>query len=64
MMTACPWDDCIYPSCNSRMGCVDDKHTIPLDNRALVVRHSFANPFWWGYHRFIWWEHQRRGRVH
>jgi hypothetical protein len=28
----------------------------------LIVRHSFANPHWWGWHRFLIWEHQRRGR--
>jgi hypothetical protein len=22
--------------------------------RALVVRSSFANPYWWGWHRYLW----------
>lgn len=30
----------------------------------LILRHSFANPMWWGFHRFLWWEHERRGRRH
>ena len=30
---------------------------------ALVPRHSFANPMWWGF-CFMWWEHERRGRRH
>lgn len=20
----------------------------------LIVRHSFANPHWWGWHRYLW----------
>lgn len=20
----------------------------------LIVRHSFANPYWWGWHRYLW----------
>ena len=27
----------------------------------LILRHSFANPYWWGWHRFLWWEATRRG---
>ena len=29
--------------------------------RAVVVRLSFANPYTWGWHRFLWWERTRRG---
>ena len=29
--------------------------------KSIVVRNSFANPYWWGWHRFIWWERSRRG---
>jgi hypothetical protein len=21
---------------------------------ALIVRSSFANPYWWGWHRYLW----------
>lgn len=21
---------------------------------SLIVRHSFANPYWWGWHRYLW----------
>jgi len=31
---------------------------------ALIVRHSFANPWWWGYHRAIWAWHEQRRRRH
>jgi hypothetical protein len=27
----------------------------------MIVYWSPANPFWWGYHRFIWAEHVKRG---
>jgi hypothetical protein len=27
----------------------------------MIVRHSFANPFWWGWHRFLWAEGRKRG---
>jgi hypothetical protein len=30
---------------------------------ALVLRHSFANPFWWQFHFFMHFEHKRRGRM-
>jgi hypothetical protein len=20
----------------------------------LILRHSFANPYWWGWHRYLW----------
>lgn len=20
----------------------------------VIVRHSFANPYWWGWHRYLW----------
>jgi hypothetical protein len=29
--------------------------------RALIVRESFVNPYWWGWHRFLFWEALRRG---
>lgn len=29
----------------------------------LIVRASFANPYWWGWHRFLWAEGVRRGRM-
>lgn len=29
---------------------------------ALIVRWSPANPFWWGWHRFLIWNHLSRGR--
>lgn len=29
-----------------------------------IARHSFANPFWWGWHRFLMWEHTRRGGIY
>ena len=32
----------------------------PMSN-ALIVRSSFANPLWWGWHRFLFWEATRRG---
>jgi hypothetical protein len=32
-----------------------------MTGRALIVRNSFANPFVWGWHRFLWWEGSRRG---
>jgi hypothetical protein len=28
---------------------------------AVVVYWSPANPFWWGWHRFLIWERLRRG---
>lgn len=37
MTKPCPWDDCIYPLCNSAMGCEDDAHTTPL--RTGTTRH-------------------------
>jgi len=30
-------------------------------SRALIVRSSFANPYWWGWHRFLHWETCRNG---
>ena len=21
---------------------------------SLILRHSFANPYWWGWHRYLW----------
>ena len=32
-----------------------------MAGRALIVRHSFANPYWWGWNRFLFWESVRRG---
>lgn len=29
--------------------------------RALVLRHSFANPYWWGWHRYLWATGMQRG---
>jgi hypothetical protein len=29
-----------------------------------VVRWSAANPYWWGWHRFLWWERVRRGLTY
>jgi hypothetical protein len=26
-----------------------------------IVRSSFSNPYTWGWHRFLMWEHTRRG---
>jgi hypothetical protein len=23
-------------------------------SNALILRHSFANPCWWGWHRYLW----------
>jgi hypothetical protein len=30
-------------------------------SNALIVRDSFSNPYWWGWHRFLFWEGQRHG---
>ena len=30
----------------------------------LIVRHSFANPYWWGWHRYVWAMHSFYGRTH
>lgn len=27
----------------------------------LIVRHSFANPYWWGWHRYLWAIGAQRG---
>jgi hypothetical protein len=32
-----------------------------VTSRNLIVRASFANPYWWGWHRFIYWERTKRG---
>jgi hypothetical protein len=29
---------------------------------ALIVRHSFANPYWWGWHRYLCAMHVFYGR--
>ena len=29
-----------------------------------VVYWSPANPYWWGHHRFIYWERVRRGLTY
>jgi hypothetical protein len=29
-----------------------------------VVRDSFSNPYWWGWHRFLYAMHEMRGRHH
>jgi hypothetical protein len=31
---------------------------------ALIQRHSFANPYWWGWHRYLYAMHEFNGRVH
>jgi len=31
------------------------------DAHLPIVRNSFANPYIWGWHRFLWWERTRRG---
>lgn len=30
----------------------------------MIVYWSPANPYWWGYHRFIYWERIRRGLTY
>ena len=30
-------------------------------SNAMIVRNSFANPYWWGWHRFLFWEGIKRG---
>ena len=30
----------------------------------IILRHSFANPYWWGWHRFLWAERSKRGLVY
>ncbi len=29
--------------------------------RSLVLRHSFANPYWWGLHRYLWATGRQKG---
>lgn len=31
---------------------------------ALILRHSFANPWWWGWHRYLYSMHELHGRSH
>lgn len=31
---------------------------------SLIVRHSFANPYWWGWHRYLWAVGTYHGIVH
>jgi hypothetical protein len=32
--------------------------------RALILRHSFSNPWWWGYHLYaLPWYHMRYNGV-
>lgn len=33
-----------------------------MTGRTLIVRWSPANPFWWGWHRYLIWNHIIRGR--
>jgi hypothetical protein len=35
-----------------------------MTGRALIVRSSFANPWWWGWHRFLCYERCRRGWIY
>lgn len=28
----------------------------------MIVRNSFANPWWWGWHRYLWAIHRQFGR--
>jgi len=28
----------------------------------MIVRHSFANPYWWSWHRYVYAMHIRYGR--
>jgi hypothetical protein len=30
----------------------------------MIVYWSPANPNWWGYHRFVYWERTRRGLTY
>jgi hypothetical protein len=32
--------------------------------KAMIVRHSFSNPYWWGWHRFVYAMHTFYGRQH
>jgi hypothetical protein len=32
--------------------------------RTLIVRHWFANPLWWDWHRWLYWNHEIRGVQH
>lgn len=28
-----------------------------------VLRHSFSNPQWWSFHRYLWWRHWLHGNL-
>lgn len=30
---------------------------------ALIVRSSFANPYWWGLHRYLWAVGMQKGTL-
>lgn len=44
---------------NEADGCEPDAREMAMT--AIIVCDSPANPFWWGWHRFIWWERTKRG---
>ncbi len=31
--------------------------------RAVVLRHSFSNPYWWGWHRYLWAIGRQKGTM-
>lgn len=30
----------------------------------MVLRHSFSNPYWWGWHRYLWAISAQHGIYH
>jgi hypothetical protein len=32
-------------------------------SRAVVLRYSFANTFWWGWHRYLWATGKHKGTM-
>ena len=37
---------------------------VEVPGTALIVRWSPANPYWWGWHRYLYAMHESYGRTH